>query len=119
MSTLYPSLEDLKVDQAIQVRHHVQLRDHPRAAKGGLSWTLVGGWGPEHASHPRRKGLLSGAGAQRPRQRSHSRNGNGQALSQPLLHQVQSTPHCRAGSWPSQHPQAPSSLHPVCGLSGC
>lgn len=50
MATLYPSLEDLKVDQAMQVTFHavslgplMGLRDYPGMAKGSLSWIKVGG----------------------------------------------------------------------------
>lgn len=42
MSTLYPSLEDLKVDQAIQVSSHGSLRDYLRVTHGGLSCRLLG-----------------------------------------------------------------------------
>lgn len=60
MSTLYPSLEDLKVDQAIQVRRQARVSlgplmepsGSPRAAKGGWSWTLVGGWAPGMQATP-------------------------------------------------------------------
>ena len=76
MATLYPSLEDLKVDQAMQVNCQaislgplLRLRDYSRAAKGGLSWIKVGGpWefliGPKACGSPVR-GLLGRAGVQR------------------------------------------------------
>lgn len=130
MSTLYPSLEDLKVDQAIQVRRqaHVSLgplmepSGSPRAAKGGWSWTLVGGWAPGMQVTPKgpaERGRCPEAKAMESQQEWKQPGTCGQAsvvpaLSQPLLHQVQSPPH-----WPSQPPQSPSSLHPICGLSGC
>lgn len=61
MATLYPSLEDLKVDQAMQVTCQavslgalMGLWDYPRVAKGGWSWVKAGGPGssllaPRHA----------------------------------------------------------------------
>lgn len=79
MASLYPSLEDLKVDQAMQVNCQavslgplLGLRDYPRVAKGGLSWIKVGGhWefliGPKACGFLVR-GLLGRAGVQRPRQ---------------------------------------------------
>lgn len=58
MSALYPSLEDLKVDQAIQVSHQACVSlpggppGLPRVTEVGLSYKLVGVEGPMHAGHP-------------------------------------------------------------------
>lgn len=70
MATLYPSLEDLKVDQAMQVTCQavslgalMGLWDYPRVAKGGWSWVKAGGpWefliGPKACGSPV-QGLLA------------------------------------------------------------
>ena len=148
MATLYPSLEDLKVDQAMQVNCQaislgplLRLRDYSRVAKGGLSWIKVGGpWefliGPKACGSPVR-GLLGRAGVQRPRQWDHSRWRRQAAADRPVsgarsvpvlppLGFVQ-TPcprasfqgkPCGRGVWPTQPPEALSSFHPTWGLSG-
>lgn len=102
MSALYPSLEDLKVDQTIQVSHqaHVSLPDGPsglpRVTKVGLSYKLVGVEGPMHASHHRRACWWSRCPG------SRQWNGKDQiATDRPLsdlfCSSASSTPHCRAG----------------------
>lgn len=143
MATLYPSLEDLKVDQAMQVSFQAVspgpptgLRDYPGMAKGGLSWIKVGGpWefliGPKARRSPG-QGLLGRAGVQRPRQWDHSRWRRGAATGRPVSG-ARSVPvlppsgfvqtpcsrasfqgkPCGYGVWPPQPPEALSSFHPV------